>query len=137
MDIDGADLTDKRMYVRVKAPEVAAYAPELLKGYRSPLSGNSGEANPTVFAGFVFSNSETGYGAFSVTPRLVVQVCSNGMTMTKDVQRAVHLGGKLEAGIVRWSEDTQRRTSSWSPRRPATRSPRSSTWTTSGPPWPN
>ncbi|MEU7912281.1 hypothetical protein [Microbispora bryophytorum] len=32
-----------------------------------------------MFAGFVISNSETGCGAFTITPRLLVQVCRNGM----------------------------------------------------------
>jgi hypothetical protein len=36
-----------------------------------------------VFSGFVISNSETGCGAFTLTPRLVVQVCRNGMTITR------------------------------------------------------
>ena len=62
-----------------------------------------------VFAGWVLSNSETGCGAFSITPRLVVQVCRNGMTITKDALRAVHLGGRLDDGVIRWSGDTQQR----------------------------
>lgn len=109
IEIDGCDLTDRRMYVRVKASEVQALAPTLLQNYRSPFSGNSGADNPTVFAGFVISNSETGNGSFSITPRLIVQVCSNGMTLTKDVVRAVHLGGKLDEGMIQWSEATQRK----------------------------
>jgi hypothetical protein len=109
IEIDGCDLTDRRMYVRIKAPEVQALAPTLLQNYRSPFSGNSGAENPTVFAGFVISNSETGNGSFSITPRLIVQVCSNGMTLTKDVVRAVHLGGKMDEGLIQWSEDTQRK----------------------------
>lgn len=109
IEIDGCDLTDRRMYVRVKAPAVQALAPELLGSYRSPFSGASGADNPTVFAGFVISNSETGNGSFSITPRLIVQVCNNGMTLTKDAVRAVHLGGKMDDGIIQWSEETQRK----------------------------
>lgn len=105
IEVDGCDLSDRRMYVRVKAPEVQALAPELLKGYRSPFSGETGADNPTVFAGFQISNSETGDGSFSITPRLIVQVCSNGMTITKDAMRAIHLGGKMDEGI-RWTKDT-------------------------------
>ena len=105
VDIDGCDLTDRRMYIRIKAPEVKALAPELLRGYRSPFSGETGADNPTVFAGFVISNSETGDGSFSITPRLIVQVCSNGMTIQKDAMKAIHLGGKMEEGI-RWTKDT-------------------------------
>lgn len=106
VQIDGGDLTDRRMVVRVKCPAVSAMAPALLKGYRSPFTGASGSENPTVFAGFVLSNSEVGNGAWSITPRLVVQVCNNGMTITKDAMSKVHLGGRLDAGVVRWAEDT-------------------------------
>lgn len=109
VEILSCDLSERRMYVKIAAPAVAALAPELLAGYRSPFSGASADENPTVFAGFVVSNSEVGSGAFSLTPRLIVQVCTNGMTITKDAMRAVHLGGRLEEGIVRWSEDTQRK----------------------------
>lgn len=127
--IDGCDLTDRRMYVRVVAPAVRALAPVLLKDYRSPFrdpqmdarrqhgggavalaeQGFAPGGEPIVFAGFVISNSETGGGAFTVTPRLVVQACSNGLTVTQDALRAVHLGGKLDEGVVRWSDDTQRK----------------------------
>jgi hypothetical protein len=108
-EIDGCDLTPRRMYVRVVSPAVRALAPRLLAGYRSPFSGQSGADNPVVFAGWVLSNSETGCGAFTITPRLVIQICRNGMTITKDALRAVHLGGRLEDGVIRWSGDTQQR----------------------------
>jgi hypothetical protein len=106
VEIDGCDLSDRRMYVRVKAPGVRALAPALMAGYRSPFSGATGTDNPTVFAGFVLSNSETGDGSFSVTPRMIFQVCDNGMTIQKDAMRAVHLGGKMDEGLIQWSRDT-------------------------------
>jgi hypothetical protein len=108
-EIVQTDLTDRRMYVKMRAPEVKTYARELLKGYRSPFTGESGDDNPTVFAGLVFSNSETGNGAFSLVPQLTVQVCSNGMTITKDAVRKVHLGKRMDEGIIRWSNDTQKK----------------------------
>lgn len=109
VDVQGGDLTDRRMVLRVSCPEVAALAPRLLDGYRSPFTGATGADNPTVFAGFMLSNSETGGGAFTITPRLVVQVCNNGMTMTKDAMRTVHAGGRLEEGTIRWAADTQQK----------------------------
>ncbi len=109
IEIDGADLSDKRMSLRLVCPQVKEYAPEILKGYRSPFTGETGADNPTVFAGLVIKNSETGNGAFTIVPRLFVQVCSNGLQVTKDAMRAVHLGEKLDEGIIRWSDDTQRR----------------------------
>jgi hypothetical protein len=85
-------------------------APTLLAGYRSPFTGASGADNPVVFAGFVITNSETGCGAFTLTPRLVVQVCRNGMTITRDATRAVHLGERLDEGVVTWSGNTKDKT---------------------------
>lgn len=110
VEITKCDLTERRMYVKVAAEGIKAYAPTLLAGYRSPFTGQTGSENPTVFAGFVVSNSEVGGGAFSITPQITVQVCSNGMTITKDATRAVHLGSRNDEGIIRWSEDTQRKT---------------------------
>jgi len=106
--IDSCDLTDRRMYVRVRCEAVQVLAPALLAGYRSPFTGAAGAENPVVFAGFSVANSETGCGACTVTPRLVAQVCSNGMTITRDAMRVIHLGERMDEG-VRWSGDTQDR----------------------------
>ncbi|MGP4001743.1 DUF932 domain-containing protein [Streptomyces sp. 8N706] len=109
VEVTGCDLTDRRMIVRVQSESVAVQARELLKGYRSPFTGQTGDELPMVSAGFVISNSEVGSGAFTVTPRAVVQVCKNGLTMTQDVMRAVHLGGKQDEGVIQWSGATQRK----------------------------
>lgn len=105
--IDGADLSDRRMYVRVVSDQVRALAPTLLRDYRSPFSGNRGADNPVIFAGFVVSNSEVGDGAFSIAPRMVIEVCNNGLTVAKDAMRAVHLGSRMEHGTINWSDDTR------------------------------
>lgn len=76
--VEGCDLTDQRMYVRVTAPGVQAMAPTLLKNYRSPFDSRPGSDLPVVWGGFVMRNSETGGGAFSIEPRLTIQVCRNG-----------------------------------------------------------
>lgn len=107
VEIAGCDLTDRRMYVRVVAPSVQALAPALLKNYRSPFTGNTGADNPTVFAGFEISNSEVGSGAFSIVPRLVIEVCKNGMKITKDALRQVHIGSRMDEGTIRWTTDTE------------------------------
>ncbi len=124
VEITGCDLSDRRMYVRLKAPGIAAMAPALLANYRSPFGGGieriremaaregmgyAPGAEPVVFAGLVISNSETGGGAFTITPRLEVQICRNGLTIRADALREVHLGGKLDEGVVDWSDDTQRK----------------------------
>ncbi len=107
--VTGADLTERRMIVRVTAPEVTAAAPDLLDRYRDPRSGRTGRDHPIIHAGLVITNSEVGEGAFRIVPRIVVQVCTNGMTQTMDAQKAVHLGGVLEEGVVQWSDDTHQR----------------------------
>jgi hypothetical protein len=105
--VDECDLTDRHLYARFRCDEVSVTAPLLLAGYRSPFTGASGEDNPVVSAGFVFTNSETGCGAWSLTPRLVAQVCNNGMTITRDAVRTVHRGDRQEPGVTwRWSADT-------------------------------
>jgi len=108
VDIVGCDLTDRRMMVRLVAPEVQGYAEEMLRGYRNPFTGTGvhGRDDTVVWAGLQISNSETGGGAYQIVPRIEVQICKNGLTITKDAIRAVHLGGQLDAGVIRWSEDT-------------------------------
>jgi hypothetical protein len=108
VNIAGCDLTERRMSVRIECPEVRALAPTLLAGYNSPWRHSQGD-NPIVFAGLVLSNSETGGGAYTITPRVVIEVCKNGMTVSKDAMRAVHLGGILTDGTVKWSAETQSR----------------------------
>lgn len=105
--VQACDLTERRMYVRIYSDDVAVHAPALLDGYRSPFTGNLGADNPIVHAGFILSNSEVGGGAWSITPRLLIEVCENGMTITKDAMRAVHLGAKLDHGIVKASAETE------------------------------
>ncbi|MEV6987330.1 DUF932 domain-containing protein [Sphaerisporangium sp. NPDC051017] len=107
--IQGCDLTEQRMYVRVYSPAVQVLAPKLLEGYRSPFTGAEGAANPVVWGGFVITNSETGCGAAAITPRIVFQVCDNGHTITADSHRAVHLGGKLDEGVIDWSGQTHQK----------------------------
>ena len=127
---DGLDLTERRLYARVVAPGVGAIAPALLSGYRSPFGGRTyvpgsswspeqaraaaardsrahqPGSEPVLFAGFVISNSEVGDGAWSITPRIVAEICGNGLQIAADVTRAIHLGSRQDQGIVRYSADT-------------------------------
>ena len=130
VEFDGLDLTERRLYARVVAPAIRAYAPALLAGYRSPFGGSvyipgrtwtpeqarqaaaregrgyQPGTEPVLFAGFVITNSEVGEGAWSITPRIVAEICGNGLQITADVARAVHLGSRHEEGVVRYSADT-------------------------------
>jgi hypothetical protein len=120
-----ADLTDRKMYVRVAAPSVTALAPTLLQGYRSPwmdpaenakrrhdggatVLDDGGTALPIVFAGFDIRNSETGSGKFAIKPVITVLVCNNGMTLDSESKlEQVHLGRQMDEGTIDWSEETR------------------------------
>jgi hypothetical protein len=104
-------------------------APELLKNYRSPNGGwgiealtsrygpehlgwdaKAGDIPPVIFAGIEVNNSETGNGQTEVLPRFEVRACMNGLKvdLTHSFRR-IHLGGRMDQGVVKWSEDTQRK----------------------------
>lgn len=104
-----ADLTDNRMYIRISVPEVSALAPTLLRNYVSPYSRDRGADNPVVEAGIVITNSETGGAAFTITPELVVQICTNGLTIKQDMIRKTHLGSKLDDGVLKVSDETRQK----------------------------
>ena len=106
-NITGVDLSDQRLYISVNVPQIAVDAKELVKGYRSPFNGQSGDELPLMNAGLVFTNSEVGRGAFQILPKAVLQVCTNGLTRAVDGFRKVHLGGRLQEGTISWSAETQ------------------------------
>jgi hypothetical protein len=64
-----------------------------------------------IFAGFVFTSSETGCDARTITPRLAAQARGNGMTITADAKRGIHLGERREEGMRRnWPAGTGSKT---------------------------
>lgn len=126
VNVTGCDLTDSRMYARVEAPGIQALAPEFLKNYRNPFTGApdedlkrweqiagregmgyDGGGAPVMFAGFVISNSEIGQGRFSITPRIVVQICRNGLTIKAEALTEIHRGTRQDEGVIAWSDETQ------------------------------
>lgn len=100
------DLTSNTMRLRVHVPSLAFAATEFLKGYQSPWR-RKGEPSDLVWAGIVVENSETGGGACKITPRIHVKECSNGLVMSHDAMRSIHLGSALEEGTVNWADDTR------------------------------
>jgi hypothetical protein len=120
------------MRVQVHSPEVSALAPRFLSGYRNPFANPelekarqdisrwttvaNGEGlgfeagdEPVVFAGFEFSNDETGGGAVVLQPKMLIRVCRNGLTLPAFAVKKVHLGVKLEQGI-QWNAEVQHKT---------------------------
>ena len=113
VQVGKANLSDRAFYLEIVAPEVQALAPKFLDGYRSPFMPDGGahggpsEGPRVIQAGFLVRNSETGQGAYSLTPRLVVLICNNGMVINKEAIRKVHLGSAMDQGEVSWSEETR------------------------------
>jgi hypothetical protein len=109
------DLSEDRLHLTVDAPEIQGYGWKLLEGYRSPYGNGSGTGHggsdaenlPIISAGLLIQNSETGLGAAKITPRLKVRACSNGLQVTQDALRQVHVGARLAEGEVQWSDDTR------------------------------
>lgn len=137
VEIRGCDLTDSTMHCKVYSPQMSALAPRFLAGYRSafanpdleaerrrvagdldrwrPVAAREGQgyalgAEPVVFAGFRFSNDETGHHAVRLTPEVVVKICGNGLTLPLFAHSHRHLGERLDTGTVgSWSQDTLRK----------------------------
>jgi len=106
--VERADLSERRMRVRITAPEISANIADFVKNYTPVGLGRRGEDYPLLFSGIVIENSETGGGAYSIVPSATVQVCKNGLTRTMDAMRRIHLGSKMEQGRIDWSDETRR-----------------------------
>ncbi len=134
--VNVSDLSETRMRVRFEFPEVYARAEGLLDGYRSPFDGSGGTDNgprraghrdltalrrqygdhhifnhgdePLAYMGLDFDNSETGSGAYNLTPVVCLVRCTNGWTDVRKGIRKVHLGRVLSEGVIRPSLGTVR-----------------------------
>lgn len=105
------DLTERKFYVVIDAPEIQGYAHSLFENYRSPYLGrHGGDAAvnlPIVSAGLIVANSEIGAASLSVTPRITFRMCDNGAQQTQDAVAFRHTGARLDEGTVDWSVDTR------------------------------
>jgi hypothetical protein len=107
VQIESGDITDTKFYMRFICPDIEMEAPELLKNYRVPNGTQGGNG---IISGFVISNSETGNGKFSISPRAVVLACRNGMIFKDDSFQKTHLGAKMEEyTTIDWSEETRQK----------------------------
>jgi hypothetical protein len=111
VEVASCDLTERRMYVRFISPEIQVLAPELLRNYRSPFDGRRGSDLPVISGGFILTNSETGFGKYSVAPFIRVEICKNGQTIDKGVLSRTHIGAKItdDDGIIDPSPATLRK----------------------------
>jgi hypothetical protein len=107
VQIESGDITDTKFYMRFVCPDIEMEAPEILKNYRVPDGTQGGNG---IISGFVISNSETGNGKFSISPRAVVLACRNGMIFKNDAFQKTHLGSKMEEfTTIDWSEETRQK----------------------------
>lgn len=91
VDIVGAELSDKKMYLKAVCPEIEVEAKELLERYARTTDVGTG-----IISGFTLSNSEVGAGAFNIMARAMVLACRNGLVRPEDALRRTHLGGKMD-----------------------------------------
>jgi hypothetical protein len=99
-----ADVTDKRLHVRIVNPEVEVQSELALRNYlRDSQVGNG------IMIGLTITNSEVGYGSFEIRPSALIKKCMNGLIIKDDGFRKVHMGAKLEAGNINWSESTKKK----------------------------
>lgn len=107
VQIESGDITDRKFFMRFICPDIEVEASEILKNYRVPNGSKGGNG---IISGFVISNSETGYGKFSISPRATVLACRNGMIFKNDAFQKTHLGGKMdEYSTIDWSENTRQK----------------------------
>lgn len=92
IEVFQADVNETHMYVRARLPDDIY---EVVKDDR---------VHPMI----MLTNSEVGAGMMAVTLGMWRLVCENGMWRENIVKR-VHLGVKLELGIVEWSQNTLRK----------------------------
>lgn len=129
--VEKGQISERRMSLDIVCPQIAVSAKELLREYRDPFEGGAQRAGgwtieraraaaaregsgyapgeePMLFAGFQLSNSELGGGAFMLCPRIVFSPCSNGLKLSGEMRRRVHLGARMEEGQINWSEATHK-----------------------------
>lgn len=107
VQIESGDITDTKFFMRFICPDIEIDAPDILKNYRVPDGSKGGNG---IISGFVISNSETGNGKFSISPRAVVLACRNGMIFKNDAFQKTHLGAKMEEYTsIDWSEETRQK----------------------------
>lgn len=105
VEITNATVTDRKLYLTCIAPEVEVDATRMLKGYLA--NGERNHVGNGIISGFIITNSEVGQGQFMIRPRAVILKCNNGMIVPDDSFSRIHLGSKLEEGLVTWSDQTR------------------------------
>lgn len=85
-------LTDTRMHIKVVDKSLMDYIED---------------PGDIIHGGIEVRNSEVGDGAFQVSAYVLRVKCTNGLIGPANLRR-VHLGKKIDRGIVNWSNETRR-----------------------------
>lgn len=105
--IMSCEVTDRRLYIKAVDEKVKKDVPTGKK-----IGDGSHVFFDTMSPGLVFSNSEVGFGALSVTTCLYTKICTNLATIeAAGSLRKYHVGGKHELGddVYKLLSDSTRR----------------------------
>lgn len=105
VEIQKAEITEKRMYLHIVSPEIHVDATELLDGYLD--NRQTAVLNNGIISGMVITNSEVGLSRFEVSARAQILKCKNGLHDRNAAFSKTHLGAKMDEGYVQWSENTK------------------------------
>lgn len=107
VEIIKAEVTERRMYLHIVSPEIHIEATELLNGYLENEKIETDMLHKGIISGIIISNSEVGLGTFEIGAAAQIIVCKNRMVDRSSKFRKVHLGSRLDNGIVNWSQNTK------------------------------
>jgi hypothetical protein len=91
---DVSDLTERRMHVRFSVPEIAALAPALLDGYRSPFDGSGAVKRAGDLAGIRLDVGRFGQGAAGLQ-RVLAAAEREGLQYPPGTEPVVFAGLKV------------------------------------------
>lgn len=106
VEITKAQVTDKRMYLHVTCPEIQIQADKLLRDYKGREQIGVGNG---IVSGICIANSELGVGSYEVSARAVIVKCCNGLLDRDAKFRKVHLGARMDSGIIQWNEEVRQK----------------------------
>lgn len=112
------NLSHRNMYVEFGIPDLGIHASDFVQDYANPhpnvrggrdIGGGPHSRSDRIYPGFLIRNSEVGAGAFEVIPRLMVEICVNGIVRKKDALRKRHIGSQMDSGFVQFSEEVRQK----------------------------
>lgn len=94
-EIESAELTERRLYIKATFPKLSDQVPEGL------TLGVGHHRIDTVIAGIVISNSEVGAGSLRIEPAVKKYLCTNLLISAESSMRKYHIGRQADVEHVR------------------------------------